>query len=134
MQDRLETVLRNAQQISGSPAITNSISSHFEIMADPSRRPRPSAAIDHTRRAADCPEVSHCSCGAKLARADQSTKLPTARATSAEFNALTLNTATETLRAILMHERPEQFSDLGGCITRVCQMHGAMTRSSGLWF
>jgi len=82
-------------------------------------------------RAADCPEVSHRSCGADLARADQSSKLPTARASSAEINTLALYAATETLRATPMHQRSEQFTDLGGCIT--APMSDAWLYDEALW-
>ncbi|SDX82125.1 hypothetical protein [Tritonibacter mobilis] len=82
-------------------------------------------------RAADCPEVSHCSRGADLARADQSSKLPTARASSAEINTLALYAAAETLRATPMHQRSEQFSDLGGCMT--APMSDAWLYDEALW-
>jgi len=65
--------------------MTNPISSDSASMADAPRGDRPSETNEHTRRvgglrAADRPEVSHRSRGADLARADQSSKLPTARA------------------------------------------------------
>ncbi|MFY1713481.1 hypothetical protein J3366_18550 [Tritonibacter mobilis] len=62
-------------------------------------------------------EVSHHTSGADLARADQSSKLPTARASSTAIDTLAPYAAMETLRATSMHQRSEQFSDLGGCIT-----------------
>ncbi|WP_239322648.1 hypothetical protein [Epibacterium sp. Ofav1-8] len=82
-------------------------------------------------RAADCPEVSHRSCGADLARADQSSKLPTARASSTEINTLALYAATEILKATPMHQRSEQLSDLGGRIT--APMTDAWTHDEALW-
>ncbi|MCG7624152.1 hypothetical protein MHM97_12355 [Epibacterium sp. Ofav1-8] len=105
-------------------------------MADASRGPRPSETNEHTRRvrglrAADCPEVSHRSCGADLARADQSSKLPTARASSTEINTLALYAATEILKATPMHQRSEQLSDLGGRIT--APMTDAWTHDEALW-
>ncbi|WP_227513788.1 hypothetical protein [Tritonibacter mobilis] len=105
-------------------------------MADASRGPRPSETNEHTRRvgglrAADCPEVSHRSGGADLARADQSSKLPTARASSTEINTLALYAATETLRATPMHQRSEQFSGLGGYMT--APMSDAWTHDEALW-
>jgi len=65
--------------------MTNPIFPDSASMADAPRGPRPSETNEHTRRVgglrvANCPEVSHRSCGADQARADQSSKLPTARA------------------------------------------------------
>ena len=116
--------------------MTHPISHASASMADASRGPRPSETNEHTRRvgglrADDCPEVSHRSCGADLARADQSSKLPTARASSAEINTLTLYAATETLRATPMHQRSEQFTDLGGRI--FAPMSDAWTHDEALW-
>ncbi|WP_239323438.1 hypothetical protein [Epibacterium sp. Ofav1-8] len=82
-------------------------------------------------RAADCPEVSHRSCGADLARADQSSKLPTARASSTEINTLALYAASETLRATPMHKRSEQFAGLGGRMT--APISDAWTHDEALW-
>ncbi|MCG7623218.1 hypothetical protein [Epibacterium sp. Ofav1-8] len=105
-------------------------------MADASRGPRPSETNEHTRRvgglrAVDCPEVSHRSRGADQARADQSSKLPTARASSTEINTLALYDATEALKATPMHQRSEHFSDLGGRIT--APMSDAWTHDEALW-
>ncbi|MFY1711634.1 hypothetical protein [Tritonibacter mobilis] len=116
--------------------MTNPISHASAPMADASRGPRPSEINEHARRvgglrAADHSEVSHRSCGADLARADQSSKLPTARASSAEINTLALYAATETLRATPMHQRSEQFTDLGGCIT--APMSDAWLYDEALW-
>ncbi len=102
--------------------MTHPISHASASMADASRGPLPSETNDHTRRvgglrAVECPEVSHRSCGADLARAAQSSKLPTARASSTEINTLALYAATEALRATPMHQRSEQFAELGGRIT-----------------
>ncbi|MCG7623185.1 hypothetical protein [Epibacterium sp. Ofav1-8] len=82
-------------------------------------------------RAVDCPEVSHRPCGADQARADQSSKLPTARASFTEINTLALYAATETLKATPMHQRSEQFSDLGGRVA--APMSEAWTHDEALW-
>jgi hypothetical protein len=82
-------------------------------------------------RAVDCLEVSHRSGGADLARADQSSKLPTARASSTEINTLALYAATETLKATPMHQRSEQFAELGGRIT--APMSDAWLYDEALW-
>ncbi|GAB5433946.1 MAG: hypothetical protein EpisKO_33160 [Epibacterium sp.] len=116
--------------------MTNPISQGSASMADASRGPLPSETNDHTRRvgglrAVECPEVSHRSCGADQARADQSSKLPTARASSAEIDTLALYPAMATLRATPMHHRSEQFSDLGGRIT--APMSDAWTHDEALW-
>jgi len=116
--------------------MTIPISHASASMADASRGPHPSEINEHTRRvgglrAADCPEVSHRSCGADLARADQSSKLPTARASSTEINTLALYAAAETLKATPMHQRSERFSDLGGRIT--APMSDAWTHDEALW-
>lgn len=105
-------------------------------MADAPRGPRPSQTNEHTRRlgglrAADCPEVSHRSGGADLARADQSSKLPTARASSTEITPLALYAAAESLKARPMHQRSGQFSDLGGRMT--APMSDAWTHDEALW-
>ncbi|PRZ48713.1 hypothetical protein CLV89_10323 [Tritonibacter scottomollicae] len=102
--------------------MTNPISQGSAPMADGPRGRRPCSNNEHPRRAGGLradgvPEVSHPSCGADQARAAQSSKLPTARASSAEINTLALYAATETLRATPMHQRSAQFADLGGCIT-----------------
>jgi len=65
--------------------MTNPISHASASMADAPRGPLPSETNDHKRRvgglrAVECPEVSHRISGADQARADQSSKLPTARA------------------------------------------------------
>ncbi|MFP3385722.1 hypothetical protein [Tritonibacter sp. SIMBA_163] len=90
-------------------------------MADGPRGLRPCPNSEHPRRAGGLradgvPEVSHPPCGADQARAAQSSKLPTARALSAETNIQSIYTATETLRATPMHHRSQQFIDLGGHI------------------
>jgi hypothetical protein len=76
-------------------------------------------------------EVSHRSRGADLARADQSSKLPTARASSTEINTLALYAATEALRATPMHQRSEQFAELGGSI--IAPMSDAWLYDEALW-
>ena len=116
--------------------MTNPISHASAPMADASRGPRPSEINEHARRvgglrAADHSEASHRSCGADLARADQSSKLPTARASSTAINTLALYAAAETLRATPMHQRSEQFADLGGCIT--APMSDAWGYDEALW-
>ncbi|WP_081285716.1 hypothetical protein [Tritonibacter mobilis] len=105
-------------------------------MADDPHGLRPSEVNEHLSRVgglrgAANTEVSHRSRGADLARADQSSKLPTARASSAEINTLTLYAATETLRATPMHQRSEQFTDLGGRIS--APMSDAWTHDEALW-
>jgi len=102
--------------------MTNPISQGSASIADELQGRRPCTNNEHPRRAGGLraavkPEVSRRSCGADNARADQSSKLPTARASSAEINTLTLYAATEALRATPMHQRSAQFADLGGCIT-----------------
>ena len=102
--------------------MTNPISQGSASIADELQGRRPCPNNEHPRRAGGLraavkPEVSRRSCGADNARADQSSKLPTARASSAEINTLALYAATETLRATPMHQRSAQFADLGGCIT-----------------
>ncbi|MCG7630562.1 hypothetical protein MHM88_22400 [Epibacterium sp. MM17-32] len=82
-------------------------------------------------RADDCPEVSHRSCGADLARADQSSKLPTARASSTEITPLAFYAASEILRATPMHQRSEQFASLGGRMT--APMSDAWVYDEALW-
>ena len=116
--------------------MTPPISHASASMADASRGPRPSETKEHTRRvgglrAVDCPEVSHRSRGADLARADQSSKLPTARASSTASNTLALYAATETLKATPMHQRSEQFAGLGGRIT--APMSDAWVHDEALW-
>ncbi|MFY1710460.1 hypothetical protein J3366_03110 [Tritonibacter mobilis] len=116
--------------------MTNPISQNSAPMADAPHGLRPSEVSEHLRRVgglrgAANTEVSHCSRGADLARADQSSKLPTARASSIEINTLALYAATETLRATPMHQRSEQFSDLGGCIT--APMSDAWVYDEALW-
>ncbi|WP_235859523.1 hypothetical protein [Tritonibacter mobilis] len=105
-------------------------------MADAPHGLRPSEVSENLRRVGGLrgsanTEVSHRSCGADLARADQSSKLPTARASSTEINTLALYAAAETLRATPMHQRSEQFSDLGGRIT--APMSDAWVYDETLW-
>ncbi|WP_227511407.1 hypothetical protein [Tritonibacter mobilis] len=105
-------------------------------MADAPHGLRPSEVSENLRRVGGLrgsanTEVSHRSCGADLARADQSSKLPTARASSTEINTLALYAAAETLRATPMHQRSEQFSDLGGRIT--ARMSDAWVYDETLW-
>ncbi|MCG7623862.1 hypothetical protein [Epibacterium sp. Ofav1-8] len=105
-------------------------------MADDPHGLRPSEVSEHLSRVgglrgAANTEVSHRSCDADLARADQSSKLPTARASSAAINTLALYAATETLRATPMHQRSEQFTDLGGCIT--APVSDAWVYDEALW-
>ena len=116
--------------------MTNPISHASAPMVDASRGPRPSETNEHTRRAGglravDCPEVSHCSRGADLARANQSSKLPTARASSTAINTLTLYAAAETLKATPMYQRSELFADLGGRMS--APMSDAWTHDEALW-
>ena len=116
--------------------MTNPISQGSASIADEPQGPRPSETNEHTRRvgglrAAADTEVSHRSRGADLARADQSSKLPTARASSTAINTLALYAATETLRATPMHQRSEQFSGLGGRIT--APMSDAWGYDEALW-
>jgi hypothetical protein len=82
-------------------------------------------------RGADNTEVSHQAPGADLARADQSSKLPTARASSTAIDTLALYAAAETLRATAMRQTSEQFSALGGRIT--APMSDAWTHDEALW-
>ncbi len=101
--------------------MTNPISQGSASIADEPQGRRPCTNNEHPRRAGGLraavePEVSRRSCGANNARADQSSKLPTARALSAEPNIQSIYTATETLRATPMHHRSQQFIDLGGRI------------------
>ncbi|WP_227512327.1 hypothetical protein [Tritonibacter mobilis] len=105
-------------------------------MADAPRGLRPSEVNEHLRRVGGLrgvanTEVSHHTVGADLARADQSSKLPTARASSTAINTLTLYAAAETLRATPMHQRSEQFADLGGCIA--APMSDAWVYDEALW-
>jgi len=91
-------------------------------MADKPQGRRPDPNSEHPQRAgglrgAGKPEVSHHSCGADNARADQSSKLPTARASTSKPDAPTIYAATQTLRATPMHQRSQRVLDLGGCIT-----------------
>lgn len=97
---------------------------------------RPSEVSEHLRRVGGLrgvtnTEVSHRSRGADLARADQSSKLPTARASSTEINTLALYAATEALRATPMHQRSEQFAELGGSI--IAPMSDAWLYDEALW-
>jgi hypothetical protein len=105
-------------------------------MADAPHGLRPSEVSEHLRRVGGLrgsanTEVSHRSCGADLARADQSSKLPTARASSTAINTLALYAATEALRATPMHQRSEQFTDLGGSI--IAPMSDAWIYEEALW-
>ncbi|PXW76122.1 hypothetical protein BZA02_11715 [Ruegeria sp. P4] len=116
--------------------MTNPISQSSAPMADDLHGLRPSEVSEHLRRVGGLrgsanTEVSHRSCGADLARADQSSKLPTARASSTAINTLTLYAATETLKATPMHQRSEQFAGLGGRIT--APMSDAWTHDEALW-
>ncbi len=116
--------------------MTNPISQGSAPMADAPHGLRPSEVSENLRRVGGLrgsanTEVSHRSCGADLARADQSSKLPTARASSTEINTLALYAAAETLRATPMHQRSEQFSDLGGRIT--APMSDAWVYDETLW-
>ena len=116
--------------------MTNPISPDSASMADAPRGPRPSETNEHLSRVGGLrgvanTEVSHCSRGADLARADQSSKLPTARASSTEINTLALYAATETLRATPMHQRSEQFADLGGSI--IAPKSDAWLYDEALW-
>ncbi|WP_081285523.1 hypothetical protein [Tritonibacter mobilis] len=97
---------------------------------------RPSEVTEHLRRVGGLrgvanTEVSHCSRGADQARAAQSSKLPTARASSAEINTLALYAATEALRATPMHQRSEQFAELSGSI--IAPMSDAWLYDEALW-
>ncbi len=116
--------------------MTNRISQGSAPMAEDPHGRRPSEVNEHLRRVGGLrgvanTEVSHRTFGADLARADQSSKLPTARASSAEINTLALYAATETLRATPMRKRSEQFSDLGGRIT--APMSDAWVYDEALW-
>ena len=116
--------------------MTNPISQGSAPMADDPHGLRPSEVSEHLRRVGGLrgvanTEVSHCSRGADLARADQSSKLPTARASSTAMNTLALYAATETLKATPMHQRSEQFADLGGCIA--APMSDAWVYDEALW-
>ena len=116
--------------------MTNPISHGSALMADDAHGLRLSEVTEHLRRVGGLrgvanTEVSHPTSGADLARADQSSKLPTARASSAEINTLALYAAAETLRATPMHQRSEQFSDLGGRIT--APMSDAWGYDEALW-
>lgn len=116
--------------------MTNPISPGSAPMADDPHGLRPSEASEHLRRVgglrgAANTEVSHHTSGVDLARADQSSKLPTARASSTEINTLALYAATETLRSTPMHQRSEQFLELGGCIT--APMSDAWSYDEALW-
>ena len=102
--------------------MTNPISQGSAPIADELQGRRPCPNNEHPRRAGGLraavkPEVSRRSCGADNARADQSSKLPSARALSADTNIQIIYTATETLRTTPMHRRSQQFLDLGGRIT-----------------
>ncbi|MCG7627281.1 hypothetical protein MHM88_05640 [Epibacterium sp. MM17-32] len=57
--------------------------------------------------------------------------MPTARASSTEINTLALYAAAESLKATPMHQRSEQFSDLGGRIT--APMSDAWVHDEALW-
>ncbi|PXW74335.1 hypothetical protein BZA02_1257 [Ruegeria sp. P4] len=116
--------------------MTNPISQSSAPMAEDPHGLRPSEVSEHLRRVGGLrgvanTEVSHCSRGADLARADQSSKLPTARASSTAINTLALYAAAEALRATPMHQRSEQFTDLGGCIT--APMSDAWVYDEALW-
>ena len=116
--------------------MTNPISQGSAPMADDPHGLRPSEVSEHLRRVgglrgAANTEVSHSSRGADLARAAQSSKLSTARASSTAINTLALYAAAETLRATPMHQRFEQFTDLGGCIT--APMSDAWLYDEALW-
>ena len=116
--------------------MTNPISQGSAPMADDPHGLRLSEVTEHLRRVGGLrgvanTEVSHCSRGADLARADQSSKLPTARASSTAINTLALYAAAETLRATPMRKRSEQFADLGGCIT--APMSDAWVYDEALW-
>ncbi|WP_254868557.1 hypothetical protein [Phaeobacter sp. HF9A] len=105
-------------------------------MVDDPHGLRPSKVTEHLRRVGGLrgvpnTEVSHHTSGADQARAAQSSKLPTARASSTSINTLALYAATETLRATPMHQRSEQFADLGGCIT--APMSDAWIYDEALW-
>ena len=116
--------------------MTNPISQSSAPMAEDPHGLRPSEASEHLNRVGGLrgvtnTEVSHHTFGADLARADQSSKLPTARASSTEINTLALYAAVVTLRATPLHQRSEQFSDLGGCMT--APMSDAWTHDEALW-
>ncbi|MCA2007915.1 hypothetical protein [Tritonibacter mobilis] len=105
-------------------------------MAEDPHGLHPSEVSEHLRRVGGLrgvanTEVSHHAFGADLARADQSSKLPTARASSTAINTLALYAATETLKATPMHQRSEQFADLGGCIA--APMSDAWVYDEALW-
>ncbi|WP_228711260.1 hypothetical protein [Tritonibacter mobilis] len=105
-------------------------------MADAPRGLRHSEINEYTRRVGGLrgvtnTEVSHHTSGADLARADQSSKLPTARASSIANNTLALYAAAETLRATPMHQRSEQFAELGGSI--IAPMSDAWLYDEALW-
>jgi len=116
--------------------MTNPISQGSAPMADAPHGLRPSEVSEHLRRVGGLrgstnTEVSHRSCGADLARADQSSKLPTARASSTAINTLTLYAAAETLKATPMYQRSELFADLGGRMS--APMSDAWTHDEALW-
>ncbi|GLP87075.1 hypothetical protein [Tritonibacter mobilis] len=116
--------------------MTNPISQGSAPMVDDLHGLRPSEVTEHLRRVGGLrgvanTEVSHCSRGADQARAAQSSKLPTARASSAEINTLALYAATEALRATPMHQRSEQFAELSGSI--IAPMSDAWLYDEALW-
>ena len=116
--------------------MTNPISQGSAPMAEDPHGRRPSEVNEHLRRVGGLrgvtnTEVSHHTVGADLARADQSSKLPTARASSTAIDTLALYAAAETLRATPMHQRSQQFADLGGCLT--APMSDAWSYDEALW-
>ena len=116
--------------------MTNPISQSSAPMAEDPHGLRPSELTEHLCRVGGLrgvanTEVSHCFRGVDQARADQSSKLPTARASSTEINTLALYAAAETLRATPMHKRSEQFSDLGGHVTE--PVSDAWFHDEALW-
>ena len=116
--------------------MTNPISQGSAPMADDPHGLRLPEVTEHLCRVGGLrgvanTEVSHCSRGADLARADQSSKLLFAGASTTEINTLALYAATEALRATPMHQRSEQFSDLGGRIT--APMSDAWGYDEALW-